>query len=284
MATHATADDAHPPIGMLLREWRAARRMSQLDLSLEAGISTRHLSCIETGKARASRETVARLADTLGMPLRERNALLRAAGYAAMHPERALAAPALDRIRQAVDLIIAHQEPYPAFVISRHWDVLMTNAAAVRVNNLLTGGRQSPHANLIHQLFDPADFRSVIVNWPEVAGRFIRHLHDDLTANPTDRRTRQLLEEVFRYPGVPQRWRLRDLGDEPAPIITFTFRSPRGELRFFETFTSFAAPHDVTLDEIRIDCTFPADEHTAGVCAELVQEESEALTQSPDSP
>ncbi len=169
--------------------------------------------------------------------------------------------------RQAVELIIAHQEPYPAFVISRHWDVLMTNKAAVRLNNLLTGGRQSPHTNLIHQLFDPADFRSVIVNWPEVAGRFIRHLHDDLTANPTDRRTRQLLDEVFHYPGVPQRWRLRDLGDEPAPIITFTFSSPRGELRFFETFTTFAAPHDVTLDEIRIDCTFPGRRaHCEGVC------------------
>ena len=214
-----------------------------------------------------------RLADTLAMPLRERNVLLRAAGYAAMHPERDLAAPALDRVRQAVELIIAHQEPYPAFVISRHWDVLMTNAAAVRLNNLLTGGRRSPHANLLHQLFDPADFRSVIVNWPEVAGRFIRHLHDDLAANPTDRRTRQLLDEIFHYPSVPQRWRLRDLGEEPAPIITFTFASPRGELRFFETFTTFAAPHDVTLDEIRIDCTFPADEHTARICAELAQEE-----------
>ena len=110
MATRAP-DHAYPPIGTLLREWRAARRMSQLDLSLEAGISTRHLSCVETGKAQASRETVGRLADTLAMPLRERNVLLRAAGYAAMHPERDLAAPALDRVRQAVELIIAHQEP-----------------------------------------------------------------------------------------------------------------------------------------------------------------------------
>lgn len=272
MPARATAPHM-PPIGALLREWRAARRMSQLDLSLETGISTRHLSCVETGKASASRDTVSRLADALGMPLRERNALLRAAGYAATHPERALSAPALARVQQAVDLIIAHQEPYPAFVISRHWEVLATNQAAVRLGGLMMSGRPSRHTNLLHQLFDPEDIRSVIVNWPEIAGRFIRHLHDDLAANPTDRRTRALLDEIFRYPDVPERWRARDLGEDPPPIITFTFRTPRGELRFFETITTFAAPHDVTLDEVRIDCTFPADEHTARICRELAEEE-----------
>jgi transcriptional regulator with XRE-family HTH domain len=269
MPARANVAEATPPIGALLREWRAARRMSQLDLSLETGISTRHLSCVETGRASASRETVSRLADALGMPLRERNALLRAAGYAATHPERALTAPALERVRQAVDLIIAHQEPYPAFVISRHWEVLATNQAAARLGNLMMGGRQSKHTNLLHQLFDPGDIRGIIVNWPEIAGRFIRHVHDDLAANPTDRRTRELLDEIFRYPDVPQRWRSRDLDEDPSPIITFTFRTPRGELRFFETITTFAAPHDVTLDEVRIDCTFPADDHTAQVCREL---------------
>ena len=268
------AKPSHPPIGTLLREWRAARRLSQLDLALETGLSTRHLSCVETGKAQASRDTVSRLADALGMPLRERNALLRAAGFAAMHPERPLAAPALDRVRQAVDLILAHQEPYPAFVISRHWDVLATNAAAVRVNQLLMDGRPGRHTNLLHQIFDPADFRPVIANWDEVAARFIRHLHDDLTINPTDQRTRQLLEELFAYPDVPTRWRVRQLGDESSPIVGFRFRSPLGELRFFETITTFAAPYDVTLDEIRIDCTFPADDHTAEVCAGLATKDA----------
>jgi transcriptional regulator with XRE-family HTH domain len=275
-----TAPLSHPPIGALLREWRAARRLSQLDLALETGISTRHLSCVETGKARASRDTVSRLADALGMPLRERNALLRAAGFAAMHPERSLAAPALDRVRQAVDLILAHQEPYPAFVLSRHWDVLATNAAAVRVGQMLMEGRPGRHANLLHQIFDPEDFRPVIANWHEVGARFVRHLHDDLAANPTDRRTQQLLDEMFAYPDVPPRWRERELGEEPSPIVTFTFRSKFGELRFFETFTTFAAPYDVTLDELRIDCTFPADDHTAAVCAELAAREAANSTEA----
>lgn len=272
-----SATEPPSPIGALLREWRAARRLSQLDLALETGISTRHLSCVETGKARASRDTVSRLADALGMPLRERNALLRAAGFAAMHPERPLAAPALERVRQAVDLILAHQEPYPAFVISRHWEVLATNAAVGRLGRILTDGRPPRHTNLLHQLFDPQDFRPVIANWHEVAARFIRHVHDDIAAHPTDRRMRQLLDEIFAYPDVPARWRERELGDEPSPIVTFTFHSTRGELRFFETFTTFAAPYDVTLDELRIDCTFPADDHTAAVCAELAASEAASM-------
>jgi hypothetical protein len=220
---------------------------------------------------------VSKLADALGMPLRERNALLRAAGFAAMHPERSLAEPALDRVRQAVDLILSHQEPYPAFLISRHWDVLATNAAVARLGQILTGGKPPKHANLLHQIFDPQDFRPVIANWHEVAARFIRHLHDDIAAHPTDRRMRQLLDEVFAYPDVPARWRERALDDEPSPIVTFHFRSARGELRFFETFTTFAAPYDVTLDELRIDCTFPADDHTAAVCAELLASEKAAI-------
>ncbi|MBP1473683.1 helix-turn-helix domain-containing protein [Frateuria sp. MAH-13] len=153
---------AHPPLGVLLREWRAARRLSQLDLALAADVSARHLSCIETGKARPGREALARVAAVLDMPLRERNALWLAAGYAPECPEHALATPVLERMRQAVELILAHQEPYPAFVLDRQWNVLMANGAAMRVNQLLMDGRESRHTNLLHQVFDPADFRDVI--------------------------------------------------------------------------------------------------------------------------
>ena len=243
--------------------------MSQLDLALEAGLSARHLSYVETGKARASRELVCRLADVFGMPLRERNALLLAGGYAPQYPENALATPALERMRQAIELILAHQEPYPAFVIDRQWNVLMANGAAVRVNRLLMDGRESRHANLLHQVFDPDDFRSVIVNWPEVAEKFIRHVHEQLAAVPTDRPLQDLLADVLGYPGVPAHWRSRDLANAPAPVLTLAFRSRLGELRFFETITTFSMPCDVTLDELRIECAFPADDHTAAICAEL---------------
>ena len=243
--------------------------MSQLDLSLAADMSTRHLSCIETGKAQPGRETLSRLADTLDMPLRERNSLLLAAGYAPQYPENPLVTPALERMRQAIELIVAHQEPYPAFVVNRHFDVLMANSAARRVNDLVMRGRQSSHSNLLRQVFDPDDFRQVIVNWTEVAQRFLRQLHSDIAAIPSDKAAQALLDEVLAYPDVPASWRVRDVEFEPAPVVYLVFRSDLGELRFFETITTFAAARDVTLDELRIECAFPADAQTAEICGRL---------------
>ena len=183
------------PVGALLREWRAARRMSQLDLSLAADMSTRHLSYVETGKAQPGRETLFRLADALAMPLRERNSLLLAAGYAPQYPENPLATSALERMRQAIELIVAHQEPYPAFVVNRHFDVLMANPAVQRVNDLVMRGRQSAHSNLLRQVFDPDDIRQAIVNWSEVAQRF--------SASPAQRHRRRSIGQSG--PGVARR-------------------------------------------------------------------------------
>lgn len=171
-------------VGLLLREWRSARRLSQLDLALAAEVSTRHLSCVETGKAQPSRQLLMQLADALDMPLRERNALLVAAGYAARYPETALATPQLERVRRAIEFILQQQEPYPAFVLNRRWDVLMANAAAQRVNRFVMRGRESAHDNLVRQIFDPADLRPAVANWEEVAGDLIRHLHDAVAAAP----------------------------------------------------------------------------------------------------
>ncbi|MEL1264864.1 helix-turn-helix transcriptional regulator [Pseudoxanthomonas putridarboris] len=257
------------PVGALLREWRAARRLSQLDLALSAGISTRHLSYVETGKAQASRDTVARLADTLEMPLRERNALLLAAGYAPEYPETALGTPELAQMRRAIDLILAQQEPYPAFLINRHWDVLMANRGAERVNRFMLGGRPSAHANMVRQFFDPDDLRASVANWEEVAGEMIRHLHDHVAATPTDHAAKALLDEALARPGVPARWRHRDLSAMPSPLLTTVLHRDGVELRFFSTITTFATPRDVTLDEVHIECCFPMDEETAGHCRAL---------------
>jgi transcriptional regulator with XRE-family HTH domain len=269
MKSARNIDGRHSPIGVLLRSWREARRISQLELALKADLSARHLSYVETGKAHASRDMLCRLADVLEMPLRERNALLLAGGYAPQYPENALATPALEWMRQAIDLTITHQEPYPSFVLDRHWNVLMTNQAAVRVGNLLMQGRQSKHTNLLHQVFDPDDVRSVMLNWPEVAEKFIRHLHDDIAAAPLDETAQQLLQQVLQYPDVPEHWRLRDVQRTQTPVFTFVFHSSEGELRFFETITTFSMPRDVTLAELRIESSFPADAHTAAVCAKL---------------
>lgn len=266
----ATEDTA---VGALLREWRAARRLSQLDLALEAGVSTRHLSCVETGKSQPSRDMVARLADALEMPLRERNALFVAAGFAPRYRETGLATPALAPVRRAIEFILAQQEPYPAFVMNRHWDVLHVNAAAIRFTRFLMRGGDSRHTNMLHQFFDPADLRSVVANWEEIAGDLIHHLHLEVAAAPSDLRARTLLDEVLAYPGVPSRWRNRELESAPAPLLTTVFRSPDGnvsrELRFFSTYSTFGTPHDVTLDDLRIECCFPGDDETAAFCREL---------------
>jgi transcriptional regulator with XRE-family HTH domain len=254
---------------VLLREWRAARRLSQLDLALEAGMSARHLSCVENGKARPSREAVARLADALEMPLRERNALLVAAGYAPMHPETALGTPALEQVRRAVECILEQQEPYPAFVINRHWDVLMANRAAANVSRFLLGGRNSAHTNMLRRFFDPDDLRAAVANWEDVAGDLLRHLHGSIATTPSDAVGRALLDEVLRQPGVPVHWHRRELGTAPSPLLTTVFRRDGRELRIFSTITTFATPHDVTLDELRIECCFPDDEATARLCREL---------------
>lgn len=258
-------------VGALLREWRAARRLSQLDLALEAGVSARHLSCVETGKAQPSREMVARLADTLGMPLRERNALLFAAGYAPEYTETRLDAPELAQVRHAIDLILEHQEPYPAFVLNRRWDILRTNGAAMRVAGFLRGGAR--HDNMLRQFFDPDDLRAVVVNWEEVAANLVRHLQDEIAAAPSDAGARALLDEVLRFPGVPPRWRTREVGAFPPHLLTVVFRTDDRELRFFSTITSFGTPRDVTLDELRIECTFPADDATAELCRALARGE-----------
>jgi len=268
------ADTTTGPVGARLREWRLARHLSQLQLALAAETSTRHLSCIETGKSKAGRELLARLAEALEMPLRERNALLLDAGYAPHFPESPLDAPVLARIDQAIDAILAQQSPYPAFLINRRWDVLRANAAAERVNRLMLGGRASAHANIMRQFFDPADLRASIANWEEVAGELIAHLHEQVAAAPGDTVARELLREMLAYPGVPARWRQRDLSAPPSPLLTTVMKRDGIELRFFSTITTFAMPRDITLDELHIECCFPMDDATAAHCRALASEDA----------
>lgn len=262
---------AASPFGLQLREWRSARRLSQLDLALEAGVSARHLSYVETGKARPSREMVMKLADTLEIPLRERNSLLMAAGFAPVYPETALTTPELARVRRAIGFILAQQEPYPAFLLNRHWDILAANAAAVRINRFALSGRDSAHTNLLRQFFDPDDLRPTVANWEEVAGELIRHLHGAIAASPTDTAAHALLADILAYPDVLSRWRFREHGTTPSPLMETVLRRDGHELRFFSTITTFGTPRDITIDEMHIECCFPGDEATAELCRRLAK-------------
>jgi len=254
----------------MLREWRAARGISQLDLALLSDVSARHLSYVETGRSQPSRALLEQLADALDMPLRERNALMLAAGYAPVYRETKLDAPELTLVRRAIDAILAQQSPYPAFVVDRTWNVLLANEGMGR---LLTSLKpEGPrHANIVRQVFDPEDIRPLIVNWDEVAGDLVRHLHHEIARSPSDRTARDLLAEALAYPGIPARWERRDVHAAPLPVITTVFKGPRHPLGFFSTLTSFATSWDVTTQETRIECMHPLDEPTRRYCQTLAE-------------
>ena len=255
-------------VGALLRHWRTTRRQSQLELALSADISSRHLSYVETGRSQPSREMVLRLADALEIPLRERNTLLVAAGFAPLYFETGLAAPEMAQVRNAIDLILRHQEPYPAFGLNRHWEICMANQAAARCTRFLLGAEPS-ETNMLRLVLNPEGLKPMMVNWEETAGDLIRHLHNQIAASPSDQTAKDLLAEVLAYPGIPAGWRTRDIGAPATPLLTTLFRKGEVELRFFSTFTTFGTPHDVALEELRIECSFPADEETAHNCREL---------------
>ena len=256
------------PVGALLRHFRTARRLSQLELALDADVSSRHLSYVETGRSQPSREMVLRLADTLEVPLRERNALLAAAGFAPLYFETDLDAPAMAPVRGAVELILRHQEPYPAFVLDRYWDIRQANQAGARCTRFLLGADPA-ESNMLRLVLRPDGLRPVMPRWHETAGDLVRHLHGQIAATPSDDRAQALLREVLAYPGVPARWHTRDVAAPAAPLLTTFFRKGDVELTFFSTLTTFGTAYDVALQELRVECSFPADEGTAARCREL---------------
>jgi len=243
--------------------------MSQLDLAFEAEISSRHLSYLESGKAQPSREMLTRLSDALTIPLRERNALLMAAGYAPVYRESTLSTPEMALAKRAVEFILKQQEPYPAIVLNRHWDLVLINNGAARLIDFLLGA-QPQERNVVRQIFSTDLLRPYIANWDDVAADMIHRLHQEIDWVPTDTVLPRLLAEVLSYPGVPEQWRTRDLEVPMSPLLTFVFRKNDSELRFFSTWTTFGAPHDVTLEELRIESSFPADEATAKAWTEMI--------------
>jgi len=248
--------------GVLLRQWRAARRMSQLTLALDADISTRHLSCVETGRAQPSREMVLRLAKALEIPLRERNTLLLAAGYAPHYRQTSLDAPEMEAARQAVDLLLRQLEPYPGIVIDRYWNTLRMNSGMKQfLGRFPISDSVKPH-NGVRFVFHPNGLRPFVENWDVVAALIIQRVHREVVANPSDETMKCFLEELLSCPAVPSRWRVLDIGDSPPPFLTINYRWNNSTLRFFSTLTTFGSPQDVALQEMRIETFFPADEAT----------------------
>jgi transcriptional regulator with XRE-family HTH domain len=263
-----------PAYGRLLREWRTRARMSQLSLATEAGISSRHLSFLETGRAQPSREMVQLLAGMLDVPLAERNALLVAAGYAPAYDERPLGALAIEPVRRPLEFILRQQEPFPAFVLDGEWNIVMKNAAAARIFPLFRGSTTS--SNCMRSVFAPDGLRPSIVNWSSIAECLIQALHRDVAATGSEAVV-QLRDEVLAYPEVPRRWRTPDAASPFQPFVNMELRKDDLSMAFFGTLTTFAAPRDVTIQHLRIECFFPADAVTEQTARRLAVPEPIAV-------
>jgi transcriptional regulator with XRE-family HTH domain len=250
--------------GPLLREWRLARRFTQEGLAERAEVSTRHLSFLETGRSQASREMALVLGNALELPLRERNTLLVAAGFAPVYRETAIDAGPMQHVRMALDRMLAQQEPYPAIVIDRLWNVQRMNQGAARMFARLFAGRAlAPEVlgNLVHALYHPEGLRTVMIDWPTVAAVMAARLHRDAAADVSPDGVRALRDAVLAYPGVPAALRVPELAQAPEVAVTVQVRAPDGaQARIFLMLASLGTPLDVTADELRVELYFPVDE------------------------
>jgi transcriptional regulator with XRE-family HTH domain len=260
-----------PSFGSLLRHWRLARRVSQLRLAMDAEISGRHLSFLETGRAQPSREMVQLLTTALDVPLAEQNSFLVAAGYAPMYSQSSLAAPELEHVKRALDFILKQQEPYPAIVFDGEWNITQRNDAAKRVFSLFPivspAGRKVGW-NAIRSVFHPEALRPYIANWEEYAGALMQALHRE-AADGTNASAARLRDELLTYPDVAPRWKVPDPFSVVPPLLTMRLKKDDLSLAFFKTLTMFAVPRDITLQQLRIECFYPADTITEDTARRL---------------
>lgn len=255
---------AETAFGALVRGHRRARGWSQEELALRAEVSTRHMSCLETGRSLPSREMVLLLARTLGIDLRARNELLFRAGFAAAFQKRPLDDRAMAPIHRAVDLILAQQEPFPALLLDRTWNLLRANRAAARLFMTFLGAPLAPvetgPLNLVRALFDPAGMRQYIVNGDEVDTAVLERLARTQAAHPGDTLLRALVDDVRERKGPSAKESVP--GTDGAPVAVLHLRKGATELKLFTVLTSIGTPLDVTAEELTVESLFPADDAT----------------------
>jgi transcriptional regulator with XRE-family HTH domain len=257
----------------MLRHWRERRSLSQLALSTRAAVSTRHLSFIETGRARPSREMLLHLAQRLDIPLPERNRLLLAAGFAPAYSDRSLDEPAMAAIREAIDRFLAAHEPYPALVIDRSWNIITANQALHLLTDRVAPELLAPPANAVRVTLHPSGMAPRIANLREWSSRLLLRLKREiaLTGDPM---LEALYREVSAYPGVEGDDELVDADGADAVSLPLSLRYGSSELRLINTITSFGSPLDVTLAGLTIEAFYPADRETAESLTSLASNRS----------
>ena len=243
-----------------MRDWRVRRRRSQMDLALDVGVSPRHLSFVETGRSRPSPELVLALADELDVPLRERNVLLLAAGYAPRYAETSLDAAEMARVRAALQRMLDTHDPYPGVVIDRLWNVVLANRAAQMLTDGLPAALLGPPLNVFRVCLHPDGLASRTRNFAEWSAYLLGQLHR-LVVLTGDPELAALADEVEHYAGVPPagEWR-RSVPDEPVLLVPVRIDAGGAELSLFTTLTTFGTPQDITLAELAVELFYPADD------------------------
>jgi transcriptional regulator with XRE-family HTH domain len=249
-------------LGTLLRRWRGARNKSQMEASLDAGVSQRHLSFIEIGRSVPSRETLIGIAEALEIPYRDRNSLLLAAGYAPMYEDAGWDDHDMRSVTVALNRMLKQHEPYPALLMDRYWTVLQTNTAAPRFFNSFVdlSARPQPR-NLLHLMFDPAGMRPFVANWEEVARTLIQRVYRESVGRVVDEKSQDLISALLAYPGTKPEWRNPPVQRTPSelPVIPIRFLKDGECLSYFSMLTTLATPQAIATQELRIESMFPMD-------------------------
>jgi transcriptional regulator with XRE-family HTH domain len=257
------------PFGVLLRRWRERRRMTQADLAYAAESSTRHLSCLETGKAQPSREMIGRLAEHLEMPLREQNTLMLAAGFAPAFEERPLAA--LEGAKVAIDAVLKAHKPYPAFAVDRHWNIVASNSALPQLYEGCSPDLMRPPVNGVRLVLHPAGMGPRVVNYAAWRAHVLTVLRQQIDAR-ADPVIRGLFAEVSAYPAPSGSESAAGLEASERFATPLKIATRFGVMSFLGTVTVFGTPHDVTLSELALEMLFPADDRTAEIAKAMVAE------------
>ncbi|GAB3377313.1 helix-turn-helix domain-containing protein [Massilia agri] len=263
---HAAEHQYFSDFGAALRYWRGKRGISQLRLALDAGISQRHLSFLETGRAQPGRELILKLGLVLDIPLRQRNAMLLAAGFAPAYRERSLSDPELGAVMQALDFMLAQQAPYPALVVDRLWNLVMANEPAANMMRLFLG--MPSHApiprdgsvNVLKLILDPNGLRQYLVNWEDVCTDLLQWVQREAMGDGPGSEATALLDELMALPGIALAASQPNLERRALPFLPVTLKKDDIALNLFTTITTLGTPHDVTVHELRLESFFPADD------------------------
>jgi transcriptional regulator with XRE-family HTH domain len=267
--SNASSSSLTDSFATLLKQWRNRACLSQLDLALASQVSQRHISFLESGRAKPSQDMVLKLATVLEIPLRQQNLMLTASGFSPIHAETDLSSPEMTSIRRAIDFMLRQQEPYPAIVMDRYWNLLLTNDGATRflsafidLERLQANFCIDGKINLMQVIFHSQGLRPFIVNWEEFAGHLIQRVHREAIASGPSEQSTALLNELMSYPGVSDIWQTSDKSTQHALLLTIHLKRNRKDFQFFSTIVTLGTPYDITLQELRIECLFPASEVT----------------------